>query len=263
MSIYDATIKKSIINKLSNIEQLHNVKILLAIESGSRGWGFAAANADYDCRFIYAHKTEKYLSILEMDEFIDYELNETFDIRGYDLKRVLKYIMKSQATINEWLSSNVIYINNGPVTKKLSKLAADFFNPIPVSYHYLSLAKKMLAEITVADEAKIKKYFYILRPIANLNYIQQYGKMPYMEYDKTLGATTPPSGVATAIQALKKQKAALLEHDKIPQHMFLIDYFNSEISRFESVLKEMKHEKNTNYTPLDEAFREIIEEVWK
>ena len=253
----------NIINKLQHIEQSYEVKIPLAIESGSRGWGFAAANADYDCRFIYVNKAERYLSILEIDEFIEYELDETYDIKGYDLKRVLKYIMKSQATINEWLSSNVVYIKNDPITNKLSELATDFFNPIPISYHYLSLAKKMLAEITVADEAKIKKYFYILRPIANLSYIQQYGKMPYMEYDKTLDATNPPSDVFTAIQALKDQKAMLLEHDKIPQHTFLIDYFKSEISRFESSLKEMKHEKNTNYAPLDEAFREIIEEVWK
>jgi len=131
----DATIKESIIDKLCNIEQLHDVKIPLAIESGSRGWGFAAANADYDCRFIYVHKAEKYLSILEMDEFIDYEINETYDVKGYDLKRVLKYIMKSQATINEWLSSNVIYIKNGLITNRLSELAADFVSPIPVSHH--------------------------------------------------------------------------------------------------------------------------------
>jgi len=259
----NATIKESILGKLQHIEQTHEVKIPHAIESGSRGWGFAAANADYDCRFIYVHKAERYLSILEMDEFIEYELDETYDIKGYDLKRALKYIIKSQATINEWLSSNVIYIKNDPIINRLSELAADFFNPIPVSYHYLSLAKKMMAEIMATDEAKIKKYFYILRPIANLNYIQQYGKMPYMEYNKTLDAANPPSDVFVAIQALKEQKAALLEHDKIPQHAFLIDYFNSEINRFEGVLKEMKHEKNTDYTSLDEAFREIIEEVWK
>ena len=84
-----------------------------------------------------------------------------------------------------------------------------------------------------------------------------------MEYNKTLDAANPPSDVFVAIQALKEQKATLLEHDKIPQHAFLIDYFNSEINRFEGVLKEMKHEKNTDYTSLDEAFREIIEEVWK
>jgi len=259
----DVNIKKSILDKLHHIDQTHEVKILLAIESGSRGWGFAAENADYDCRFIYVHKPKRYLSVLEFDEFIEHELNETYDIKGYDLKRVLKYIMKSQATINEWLSSNMVYIKNELIVARLNELATDFFNPISVSHHYLSLARKMLVEITEAAEAKIKKYFYILRPIANLNYIHQYRKMPYMEYDKTLDATNPPYDIFAAIRELREKKVSSLEHDKIPQHTLLINYFNSEISRFESILKEMKYEKNTNYDAIDEAFMLIIEEVWK
>jgi len=87
--------------------------------------------------------------------------------------------------------------------------------------------------------------------------------MPYMEYNKTLDAIDPPSDVVSAIGALKEQKATLLEHDKIPPHAFLIGYFNSQINHFESALRQAKHKKNTDYAPLDEALREIIEEVWK
>ena len=259
----DATIKQTIIDKLHQTETTHKVKIPLAIESGSRGWGFAATNADYDCRFIYAHSTERYLSVFEPSEFIEYEVDETYDIKGYDLKRVLKYIVKSQATIYEWLSSNVVYIKDEATTKILQNLAADFFNPIPVSHHYLSLARKMLSEITATDEAKIKKYFYILRPIANLNVIHQYNKMPFMEYDKTLEAATPPHDISVAIQELKEHKMKMMEHDKIPTNKLLVDYFNSEISRFEGILKAMKHEKNTDHAYVDEVFRTLLKEVWK
>ena len=169
----DTIIKQSILDKLHDIEATHHVRIPLAIESGSRGWGFAATNADYDCRFIYVHRVERYLSVLEMDGFIEYEVDETYDIKGYDLKRAMKYIMKSQATINEWLVSNVVYLRNEPITQKLKILAAEFFNPISVSHHYLSLARKMLNEVLNSGEAKIKKYFYILRPIANLNVLSR------------------------------------------------------------------------------------------
>jgi predicted nucleotidyltransferase len=258
----DTVIKESIMNKLHDIESTHEVIIPLAIESGSRGWGFAATNADYDCRFIYVHKSKKYLSVFEEKEFIDYELDETYDIKGYDLKRALKYIIKSQATIFEWLSSNEVYIKNEPIVKTLQELVADFFNPIPVSHHYLSLARKMLGEITASDEAKIKKYFYILRPIANLNFIQQYGKMPFMEYDRTLAATPPPANIIEAIQELKQRKMNMPEHDKIPTHKLLVDYFISEIDRFEGVLKELKYDKNTDYARVDEVFRAIIKDVW-
>jgi len=260
----DDILRQSIMDKLQNIEERYRVKIPLAIESGSRGWGFAAPNADYDCRFIYVHKPERYLSILDLKEFIDYELDETYDIKGYDLKRVLRYIIKSQATIFEWLSSNEVYIKNEVIVEKLRNLAAAFFNPIPMSHHYLSLAKKKLYEITDVEEAKIKKYFYILRPIANLNYIHQYKKMPFMEYDKTLEATAPPSDVYVAIQELKQQKLSLLEHDKIPTVGFLVNYFSEEIARFEKLLKELKHvKKNINYELADELFRIILYDIWK
>jgi len=259
----DAIIKQTILNKLLEIESTHQVRIPLAIESGSRGWGFAAANADYDCRFIYIHREERYLSVFDMDGFIEYEVNETYDIKGYDLKRTLQYIMKSQATINEWLVSNVVYIRNEPIAQKLKILAAEFFNPISVSHHYLSLARKMLNEVANAGEAKIKKYFYILRPIANLNYIHQHRKMPFMEYDKTLELAFPPPDILTAIQGLKEQKMNMLEHDIIPPHKLLLDYFNLEIERFEGILRKMKHEKNTNYASVDDAFRAIIKDVWQ
>ena len=249
--------------KLKDIETKHDVKIPLAIESGSRGWGFAAVNADYDCRFLYVHKPERYLSISEPKEFIDYELDETYDVKGYDIKRALKYIKKSNATIYEWISSNVVYIRDENIVQKLRLLTEEFFNPIPISYHYLSLAKKMLHEITESNEAKIKKYFYILRPIANINYIIQHGKMPFMEYDKTLDASAPPLKILQAIKELKEKKAILQEHDKIPTHELLVSYFISEIDRFEDFLKTMKHKKNTDDTYLDESFREILKDVWK
>jgi len=256
-------ITQSIIDKLGEIEATHEVSIPLAIESGSRGWGFAATNADYDCRFVYVHKQERYLSVSDIDGFIEFEQNAIFDIKGYDLKRVLKYIMKSQATINEWLTSNVVYTRDEPIVHSLRVLAAEYFNPIPIGYHYLNLAKKMLVDITSTDDAKIKKYFYVLRPIANLNFIHQFKKMPYMEYDRTLAAINPPPDILTAINELKEQKMMMLEHDRIPAHKPLIYYFKAEIERFDSLLKDMRHDKNTDYSAIDNAFRAIIKDVWK
>lgn len=54
-----------ILKRLTEIEQLEHVKILYAVESGSRAWGFASTNSDYDIRFIYMHPLEWYLSLVD------------------------------------------------------------------------------------------------------------------------------------------------------------------------------------------------------
>ena len=256
-------IKQSILKKLHEAEETHQVKILLAVESGSRGWGFAATNADYDCRFIYVHKKDWYLSVFPQKEFIEYDVDEVFDIKGYDISRALKYIMKPQAAIYEWISSNECYIRNESAHKKLQELTLEFFNPISISYHYLSLAKKMFLEIDQVEQAKIKKYFYILRPIANLNFIWEYRKMPYMEYNRTLAEIPMKPEVMAAIEEITVQKMTSKEHDLIPKFEPLINYFRSEIMRFEDCLKEMKVDKSKNYDSVDDVFRSIIEDAWK
>jgi predicted nucleotidyltransferase len=241
--------------KLKATEEKYEVKIPLSIESGSRGWGFAATNADYDCRFLYVHKRDWYLSVCDKKDFIEYAADEVYDIKGYDISRALKYIMNSQATIYEWLSSNVIYIRDEKITNKLQNLAAEFFNPISISYHYLNLARKMFKEIDGADTAKVKKYFYILRPIANLNFIWQYRKMPYMEYDRTLAEIELNSEIKNAIEDLKNLKMSSREHDLIPKYKPLTGYFTDEIEKFDNCLKDMRHTKNKNYNIIDDAFQ--------
>ena len=46
-------IKATIPNHIDSIEKEHNIKVLLAVESGSRAWGFESKNSDWDVRLIY------------------------------------------------------------------------------------------------------------------------------------------------------------------------------------------------------------------
>jgi predicted nucleotidyltransferase len=202
------TIKETILQKLAETELNYDVKIPLAIESGSRGWGFASPDSDYDCRFIYVHRKDWYLSVLEKKDMIEYAADPVYDVNGWDLKKALRHIMKSNAVMLERLSSNEIYIRDPYSAGLLQDLARDYFNPIAASYHYLSIAKNKLAEVLSADEAKLKRYFYILRPIANLNFIYQHAKIPYMEYERTLAETDAAPEVLSAIKELMAMVSA-------------------------------------------------------
>lgn len=256
-------VKRSILQKLRETEQNFEVKIPLAVESGSRGWGFASPDSDYDCRFIYVHKKDWYLSVREKKDIIEYEADAVFDVNGWDLKKALQHIMKSNAVMLEWLSSNGIYIKNEDINNQLQDLAKDFFNPIAVSYHYLSIAKNKLAEISGEEETKLKTYFYILRPLANLIYIYQHGKMSYMEYDRTLAAIEVTAEISAIIHELREIKTISAESYKIKPNKPLIEYFQSEIGLFEERLKEMKFTKNKDYEQVDLVFRAIIEKMWQ
>ena len=80
-------IQNEILQKLSASESDHGIRILHAVESGSRAWGFASPDSDYDVRFIYAHDIEWYLKLEKKRYFLELELNDTYDINGWDIKK--------------------------------------------------------------------------------------------------------------------------------------------------------------------------------
>ncbi|GHU76493.1 hypothetical protein FACS1894188_09100 [Clostridia bacterium] len=255
-------IRGAIIQKLLETETSRNVKIPLAIESGSRSWGFASPDSDYDCRFIYVHKKDWYLTVFNKSDIIEYAADKVFDVNGWDIQKVIAHIVKSNAVMFEWISSNEAYIRDEKITRILRELTEAFFNPISVSYHYLSLAAKKYKEITAADSAKLKKYFYVLRPLDNLKYIEEYSKMPHMEYFRTLGEIEIDQTIDTEINLLSELKKTVDESYIVPTNTILADYFAAEIARQEERLKTLSFSKNRDYEQADAAFRKIIEMAW-
>ena len=86
--------RQKIIEKLKEIEEKENIKILLAVESGSRAWGFASPDSDYDVRFIYIRKLENYLRLNKMRDVIELPIDEELDINGWDLQKTLRLLYK-------------------------------------------------------------------------------------------------------------------------------------------------------------------------
>ena len=100
-----------ILEELQKIEETENVKIMMAVESGSRAWGFESPDSDYDVRFIYIRKPEDYLKLEGIRDVIEWKLDETLDINGWDLKKALQLLYKSNPTIFEWCASPIIYFS--------------------------------------------------------------------------------------------------------------------------------------------------------
>ena len=176
--------KPIIINKLKEIEDKYNVKILFAVESGSRAWGFPSTDSDYDVRFIYKRNINDYLKIDSVDDFIDIEIVDELDFKGWDIQKVLRLMLKSNSSINEYLQSPIHYISDEIFEKELFDLAASQFNSQKVAMHYLGITTKRIIEMEHENDIKLKSLFYALRSVLSAKWIVEKKTIPPMEFDK-------------------------------------------------------------------------------
>lgn len=156
--------KEVIKKKLHQIEEEYGIKILYSCESGSRAWGFPSPDSDYDVRFIYTRQFEDYLTIHPKKDHLSFPINDELDIYGWDISKVLQLITKSNTTPFEWLQSPVIYREDKIFREELWQLCQSYFCPRSNIHHYLGVARGAM-ETMQEEEIKIKKLFYVLRPL--------------------------------------------------------------------------------------------------
>lgn len=248
---------------LDKIEKENDIKILYAVESGSRGWGFASKDSDYDVRFIYIHPVDWYLSIDEGEDFIELPINNSLDINGWDIKKALKLLKKSNPPLLEWLTSPIVYIEKYSTAQKLRDVSSAFFSSIPSLYHYLHLAKRTFDEIFHSEQSKVKKYFYVLRPIFACMWIETYNTMPPMEFGKLLSAQALKPEIRNEINKLLEIKTSGEEVDKIAKNPELIDFLSSKIEHYEQYIGTINKNSYPDAKILDRLFQDTLKEVWK
>ncbi|MBF0649280.1 nucleotidyltransferase domain-containing protein [Dysgonomonas sp. GY75] len=156
--------KATIQQKLTEIEKAYGIKILYSCESGSRAWGFPSPDSDYDVRFIYSRPIEEYLTIKPKKDHLSFPINDELDIYGWDISKVLHLITKSNTTPFEWLQSPVVYKEDTTFKDELWTLCQSYFYPRNNIHHYLGIARGAM-ETMQGEDIKIKKLFYVLRPM--------------------------------------------------------------------------------------------------
>jgi uncharacterized protein len=263
-------VREHILEVLKQIELEYEVKILFACESGSRAWGFPSKDSDYDVRFIYVHKTDWYLSIDQMRDVIEVPkhdkisipMEELLDVSGWELTKALKLFRKSNPPLLEWLHSDIIYYQEFSIIEKLKELATDIFAPPSCIYHYLNMAKGNYRDYLQREEVKIKKYFYVLRPILAAKWIEKYSTIPPVDFSDLLNDILPSSELKTAIQTLLERKIAGEELNLEPKVVVINHFLNQEIQHLEEYAREMKADIPNPTERLNHLFRETLNEVW-
>jgi len=255
--------KKEIIKKLKQIERSLKVKILYAAESGSRAWGFASQDSDYDVRFIYVHKPDWYLSLDEKRDVIEFmDKEKDLDISGWDIRKTLVLFKKSNPPLYEWLESPIIYADQSPFKKNLAKIVSRYFSSKAAFYHYLSMLVNNHKDYVNHQQIKMKKYFYVLRPLFAYTWIEKNNTMPPVEFEKLLLTQKIEKGLFEEICILLKNKRAGLEQGLSPRKKVLDEYILEKISHFEKLAKKIKPSASPGIEVLNQLFRKTLNEAW-
>ncbi|HEI9872923.1 nucleotidyltransferase [Morganella morganii] len=203
---YDAAVsaamRERIKETLAQIEKTHRVKVLYACESGSRGWGFASPDSDYDVRFIYVHQPDWYLALDKKRDVIEKPIDDELDVAGWELSKALRLLRNSNPALIEWLSSPVVYYQDDAFTREIKALAEQFYSVRKARYHYLSMAKRNTQEHLLAEQIRLKKYFYVLRPVMALCWIAAGKGLPPMAFDALVAGTITDADVLAEIEEL-------------------------------------------------------------
>lgn len=242
--------------KLLELEQTQNIRILYACESGSRAWGFASPDSDFDVRFIYSRTTNDYLSIIDSSDVLGLPVDEVLDIGGWDIKKSLQLFLKSNGPLYEWLQSPIVYQQVHGFVDELRDLMPKYFSLRSGANHYLSMAHNTLRDDLQDEEVKLKRYFYALRPALACLWILEKRSVPPMEFHQ-LRILIDDTAVQNSIDDLLEQKKAADEKAFIKPVSILNRWLTTTLERCKEHVADLPSEKKQP-DELNHLFRKYI-----
>lgn len=245
-------IVEEIRKKLREAEEKEKIKIIYAVESGSRSWGFASPDSDYDVRFIYVRRLEDYLRLDQKRDVIEWQMDAVFDINGWDIRKTLMQFYKSNATVFEWSNSPVVY-DEAPEWKEVCQTARAYFSVKAMLYHYYGVAKSTYYQFLTGDEVKYKKYFYALRPLLACRYIWEHRCPPPIVLSELM-CMDMPADLRKEIEELVEKKKKTMEGDKHSPVPRIQNFIVRELEVWKERAEAMKDDRKDDWTALNQLF---------
>lgn len=216
---------------LAGIMKNDGVRVLLAVESGSRAWGFPSPDSDYDCRFLYVRPLDQYLSLWPQRDVIEMPLVDDMDLSGWDLAKALRLMLKGNAVVLEWLTSPIVYGGEPDVRDTLLAFAGAHVSRAMVGRHYLHLGegqRRMHFSDTTA--VPMKKLFYALRPAGALRWLRLHPgqRVAPMNFRILMAECEPPREVETIVTDLIARKAETRELGSAPLPSAIAAFIDAE-----------------------------------
>lgn len=249
--------KELIQEKLREIERREECRILLAVESGSRAWGFASPDSDYDVRFIYVRPEKAYLRLDRTRDVIEVPINDELDINGWDIDKTLRLLHKSNPTVFEWFSSPIIY-QTSAFADQFRPIMQKYFSSKAGLWHYLHMAEGNYRDYLRGEMVRAKKYFYVLRPILACKWILEKGTPPPMLFTDLVKSELPDDLSETVYQLLDL-KMNSPEIKEIPRIDQLNRYLDTGIVSVKEQIEKLPNTPVQDWNELNELFFSVLE----
>ena len=245
---------ETILFKLNEIEEKYNVVVLYACETGSRAWGFPSPDSDYDVRFVFAFKD--YLTVESPRDVIEFQVDETWDITGWDLKKSLQLFRGTNSAMLERLNSPIIYKEIDGFKGKLWDMTPQYFAPKAGMHHYLSMTNNIFTKDLQTDVVRLKKYFYALRTSLAALWIAQNQSVPPM----TLGElrVNLPQKLASIMDEMIALKSVSNEKTEVQKNEELHDFIQKTMDYCAKVSPNLSVHLNYDNTVINQFFKEFI-----
>jgi predicted nucleotidyltransferase len=247
-------------DEFQRIEAEYGVSALYACESGSRAWGFASTDSDYDVRFLYVHPRDWYFSIEDQRDVIEEMLPGDLDLSGWELRKALHLLRKSNPSLLEWIHSPLVYAENAEFIGEFRALATQCYSARRCFSHYFSMARGNYQTHLRGPEVKLKKYLYVLRPIFAAQWIERGLGQPPVELVKLLDTLAPSGELRMSLDELLERKRAGDELASAPPIAPLQRFIESELARLETVA--LPDEETYPVEILNKFFRRWVEQAF-
>lgn len=250
--------KEYIVSKIKEIESAYHIKVLYACETGSRAWGFPSPDSDYDIRIIYRHDPDWYLSLSEKKDTLETMLdNGELDITGWDIRKCLKLMWKSNGALLERVQSPIVYHEEQQIASLLLAYSEKCFSPIATMHHYMGMARNSFSDIEGKEHVKLKKLFYALRATLACKWILDKDSVPPIVFSQMVDELDLEVQLKERIRELIALKSGESESYLHPKEEEL-NHFISETLNLASGQSTQLGGRKDQSVNLDQLFLEIL-----
>lgn len=255
--------EQRITERLNDLARDEEIRIIHACESGSRAWGFPSRDSDYDVRFIYLRPLDWYLSVdaCTRRDVIELPIDNMLDINGWDLPKALRLLRRSNPPLLEWLGSPIVYREITDIVRRLRSLTELYYSPRACAHHYLHMAEGNSREYLQGETVSLKKYFYVLRPLLAIRWIEAGRGVVPVPFDLLVKTMVQSAPLRDAIEELRRKKLADHELGSGPRVPAISDFIDAEIERHRTGLARFERVER-DPAELNELFRSALRELW-